>query len=109
IPAAPRVMTPAAWIALYTAALRRSGAPPAAACLEGLAEQAAVDLAALDAHQYIEPVLCHSDLHRLNVVLDGAPVLLDWEYAHVSDAFWDLAGWSANNDWSAAAARAFLA
>ena len=25
-------------------------------------------------------------------------MLLDWEYAHVSDALWDLAGWSCNND-----------
>ena len=25
-------------------------------------------------------------------------ILLDWEYAHVADPLWDLAGWSANND-----------
>ncbi len=25
-------------------------------------------------------------------------MLLDWEYAHAADPFWDLAGWSANND-----------
>ena len=25
-------------------------------------------------------------------------MLLDWEYAHVADPLWDLAGWSANND-----------
>jgi thiamine kinase-like enzyme len=25
-------------------------------------------------------------------------ILLDWEYAHVGDPLWDLAGWSANND-----------
>jgi thiamine kinase-like enzyme len=36
-------------------------------------------------------------------------VLLDWEYAHVSDAFWDLAGWVANNDWTALEARRLLA
>jgi thiamine kinase-like enzyme len=43
--------------------------------------------------------LCHSDLHRFNVVGGARPVLLDWEYAHVTDPFWDLAGWIANNDW----------
>ena len=50
-------------------------------------------------------MLCHSDLHPLNLVdcaatLDsrGALVLLDWEYAHASDPLWDLAGWSANTD-----------
>ncbi len=29
-------------------------------------------------------------------------MLLDWEYAHASDPFWDLAGWSANNDFEEA-------
>ena len=24
--------------------------------------------------------------------------MLDWEYAHVADPFWDLAGWCANTD-----------
>jgi thiamine kinase-like enzyme len=50
-------------------------------------------------------VLCHSDLHPLNLVdcaatLDsrGTLILLDWEYAHASDPLWDLAGWSANTD-----------
>ena len=27
-------------------------------------------------------------------------MLLDWEYAHVADPFWDVAGWSANNHFS---------
>jgi thiamine kinase-like enzyme len=38
-------------------------------------------------------------LHTLNLV-DRSPslVLLDWEYAHAADPLWDLAGWSANND-----------
>jgi thiamine kinase-like enzyme len=30
-------------------------------------------------------------------------ILLDWEYAHVADPLWDLAGWSANNDLAAEA------
>ncbi len=45
-----------------------------------------------------EAVLCHGDLHRLNVVGGERLLLLDWEYAHVSDPYWDLAGWIANND-----------
>jgi thiamine kinase-like enzyme len=44
-------------------------------------------------------VVCHSDLHALNLIDRGhSLVLLDWEYAHASDPLWDLAGWSANND-----------
>ena len=44
-------------------------------------------------------MLCHSDLHPANLVAsERGLVLLDWEYAHVSDPYWDLAGWIANND-----------
>jgi thiamine kinase-like enzyme len=44
-------------------------------------------------------VLCHSDMHRANLVASARGlVLLDWEYAHVSEALWDLAGWACNND-----------
>ena len=44
-------------------------------------------------------VLCHSDLHAANLVAtERGLVLLDWEYAHVSEALWDLAGWACNND-----------
>lgn len=55
-------------------------------------------------------MLCHSDLHPQNVVLAAhGPVLLDWEYAHVSEPLWDLAGWSCNNDLCADARRLLLA
>jgi thiamine kinase-like enzyme len=37
-------------------------------------------------------------LHR-----DESLILIDWEYAHISDPLWDLAGWAANNDFEAAA------
>jgi thiamine kinase-like enzyme len=42
--------------------------------------------------------LCHSDAHHLNVIDDGALALIDWEYAHVGDPFWDLAAWIGNHD-----------
>jgi thiamine kinase-like enzyme len=60
---------------------------------------AARQLAALAALPSVNPVVCHSDLHTLNLIDRGhSLVLLDWEYAHASDPLWDLAGWSANND-----------
>jgi thiamine kinase len=96
-----RVMNPAAWIAHYAAALAGRGvaAPPRLAELSGAVD---VHLKLLATFRQPRLVLCHSDLHRLNVVIGDSAVLLDWEYAHVSDPFWDLAGWIANNDWSEA-------
>ena len=54
-------------------------------------------------------VVCHSDLHTLNVLQENdSLVLLDWEYAHVTDPLWDLAGWCANNDFDAELQRGLL-
>jgi aminoglycoside phosphotransferase (APT) family kinase protein len=57
----------------------------------------------------------HSDLHLMNLLesplpasASGSLTLLDWEYAHVSEPFWDLAGWSANNDFSEPLLRGLL-
>jgi thiamine kinase len=104
LPAAPRVMSPAQWIGYYTGALQRTsaaGVTPQRAALDNavLRSAAAAQLTALAALPSAGPVLCHSDLHTLNLVDRGATlVLLDWEYAHASDPLWDLAGWSANTD-----------
>jgi thiamine kinase len=111
LPAPPRVMSPAQWIAYYSGALQRTAgrrdATPHSVAPDNAALRAAAaaQLAALAALPSAGPVLCHSDLHPLNLVdcaatLDsgGALVLLDWEYAHASDPLWDLAGWSANTD-----------
>jgi thiamine kinase-like enzyme len=103
IPEAPRRMSPADWVSYYRNALgRRSsegagdpGRPPRREIEESLAIRGAA-LAALPS---VPPVLCHSDLHAANLVAgEGGLRLLDWEYAHLSEAFWDLAGWSCNND-----------
>jgi thiamine kinase-like enzyme len=128
MPAPAREMSPARWIEYYGAALTRrsanssrhmqdsrdrqdphdrqeditaetSGEPPDARGARDLSAAAARRLAALAALPGVDPVVCHSDLHTLNLVDRGnSLVLLDWEYAHAADPFWDLAGWSANND-----------
>src|SRR5450631_481899 len=115
VPQGARTMNPAAWIAHYRDALARHspGAdlrpvgpgpsrrpqPAPDACLAALAELPPA-----------AAVLCHSDLHPQNVVLAAqGPILLDWEYAHVSDPLWDLAGWSCNNDLCADGRRLLLA
>lgn len=108
-PAPVRASSPGAWVRHYTAAL---GARRAA---DALASAAHVRLMRLDALPAVAGVLCHSDLHRLNVLECRPPhrgsalILLDWEYAHVSEPFWDLAGWSANNDFPEGPLRQLLA
>ena len=107
IPQPARVMTPAAWVALYAAALTRGLEEPSRSA--GLRSAADARLAVLAASRLPHPVLCHSDLHRLNVTVGPNLLLLDWEYAHVSDPYWDLAGWIANNDGTQHFAEVLLA
>jgi thiamine kinase-like enzyme len=96
LPEHPRAMSPRNWIEYYSAACVQR------ACASGdasLRNAAAAQLTALAALPSIKPVLCHSDLHTLNMIDRGPTlVLLDWEYAHAADPLWDLAGWCANND-----------
>jgi thiamine kinase-like enzyme len=97
MPAPVRVMNPAKWIEYYGAELTRQ--PPDLWGAQDLPAAAARRLAALAVLPGVDPVVCHSDLHTLNLVdRDNSLVLLDWEYAHSADPLWDLAGWSANND-----------
>jgi len=101
VPAPPRAVDPLQWIAIYSTALAKRSAPPGNPALR----TAAVDRA----QQIAEPplvagVVCHSDLHAMNLIRGAESlILLDWEYAHVADPMWDLAGWSANNDLEAGA------
>jgi thiamine kinase-like enzyme len=107
IPRPARIMGPAAWIAYYSGAAARTGMRRAtSARLRGAANAQLESLAGIPAAQ---SVLCHSDLHRLNVAAGERLVLLDWEYAHVADPCWDLAAWIANNDGTARFAEAVLA
>jgi thiamine kinase-like enzyme len=107
IPRPARIMSPAAWIAHYSGAAARTGMRSAtSARLRGAANAQLELLAGIPSAQR---VLCHSDLHRLNVAAGERLVLLDWEYAHVADPYWDLAAWIANNDGTAGFAEAVLA
>jgi thiamine kinase len=95
-PAPPRLMTPMRWVDYYSEALSAQPVTPHAGDLKRAARVWMTELTQLASPP---PVVCHSDLHILNLLEGGnCLVLLDWEYAHVSDPFWDLAGWSANND-----------
>jgi thiamine kinase-like enzyme len=110
MPTPARVMGPATWIDYYSGAAQQRihrdpgaraapGGTAAPSAAEALRAAAAARLAALAVLPSIDPVMCHGDLHTLNLVDRGhSLVLLDWEYAHAVDPLWDLAGWSANND-----------
>lgn len=115
MPVQARLMSPGAWIDHYSAAApgnaaatgheaaseraRASGNAGGDITAGTLRAAAKLRLAALAALPAVDSVVCHSDLHTLNLVESGrALVLLDWEYAHAADPLWDLAGWSANND-----------
>src|SRR5271165_1966519 len=104
-PAPARLMSPPAWVDRYVAALlraRRRAEPY-------LRAAAASRLDELSKLPIVAGVLCHSDLHTLNLLeRDRSLILLDWEYAHVSEPLWDLAGWSANNDFGEEAQRNLL-
>jgi thiamine kinase-like enzyme len=106
VPHSPRRMGPAGWIMHYCAALRRhGGAEPLD--LQPLVRQHLAAHAGVTPHA---PVLCHSDLHPQNLIEgDRGLVLLDWEYAHVSEPWWDLAGWICNNDLGPSSGRLLLA
>jgi thiamine kinase-like enzyme len=115
IPMPARIMHPVAWIALYENALAAGPRQqPARWPREDLSAALERQLELLAEAEPATPVLCHSDLHRYNLVVGDAAlgggtgaraILLDWEYAHVTDPWWDLAGWASNNDWQAAEAE----
>jgi aminoglycoside phosphotransferase (APT) family kinase protein len=96
IPLSPRLMNPASWVQVYGEALSRRGRGVPDPALRVAAESHLREFSGLPA---AAGVVCHSDLHSMNLLSrDESLVLLDWEYAHISDPFWDLAGWAANND-----------
>jgi thiamine kinase-like enzyme len=114
-PAPARIMGPATWVERYGAALADASVPAPGAAFASLAAAAAERLSSLEALPAPAKVVCHSDLHHLNLLECPGPggaarslKLLDWEYAHVSEPFWDLAGWSANNDFPDRLLRALL-
>ena len=96
VPAPPRVVSPLQWIRIYDAALEARSAPPRDPALRTAAVSRAQEIAK---PPLVAGVVCHSDLHAMNLIHGPESlVLLDWEYAHVAEPLWDLAGWSANND-----------
>jgi thiamine kinase-like enzyme len=96
VPVPARLVTPLQWIKIYDEALSQ--------CTSCSSDPALRREALVRAQAWLElpravGVVCHSDLHSMNLLQeDDSLILLDWEYAHVTDPLWDLAGWCANND-----------
>ena len=96
LPMPARRVTPLQWIKIYDEALSRRTAAPSDPVLRSAALGRAEALLELPR---VVGAVCHSDLHAMNLIQqDDSLILLDWEYAHVTDPFWDLAGWCGNND-----------
>jgi thiamine kinase-like enzyme len=73
-----------------------------------LREAAVLRIARLAAREPRE-VLCHNDLHHLNIVDDGERLwLVDWEYAGRGDPLFDLAGFLAMHELDPAATAEFV-
>ncbi len=99
VPLPARQVTPLQWIEIYDAALSRRNTGPNDPALRRTALVRAESLRDLPR---AAGVVCHSDLHAMNLLQRGdSLILLDWEYAHVTEPLWDLAGWCANNDFEA--------
>lgn len=106
-----RAMNPVLWRDLYLAALREATVEVSrqAVILQWTARAQPL-LAQYASLGPSDTCLCHSDLHRHNIVSSASGlVLLDWEYAHVGDPFWDLAGWASCCDLNAGARLHLLA
>jgi thiamine kinase-like enzyme len=101
VPLPPRLMNPQSWVQVYGAALSRRARGVPDGALRTAADARLKEFAQLPA---AAGVVCHSDLHTMNLLhRDESLILIDWEYAHISDPLWDLAGWAANNDFEGAA------
>ena len=107
VPTPTRQVTPLQWIKIYTDALSRRTSTSNDPVLRSAAVARIESLSELPR---IVGAVCHSDLHAMNVLEeDDSLILLDWEYAHVTDPLWDVAGWCANNDFDAQVQRTLLA
>jgi thiamine kinase len=99
VPTPARQVTPLQWIKIYTDALSRRTSTSNDPALRSAALARIESLSELPR---IVGAACHSDLHAMNVLEENdSLILLDWEYAHVTDPLWDVAGWCANNDFDA--------
>lgn len=105
VPLAPHVASAASWIRVYRERLGRVADDAAPRAIDAHAD-ACLELLAASSES---PLLCHGDLHVFNLLENGAALLaLDWEFAHLGDRWWDLAGWCSNCDVTPAEAQALL-
>jgi len=90
----PRIASAARWMAFYRRSLERHDGGESLATVDraraGLDQAANFLVDALNEDPAPPLTLCHSDLHVQNLIITphGAPLILDWEYAHVSEPLW---------------------
>jgi len=68
------------------------------AAIQGVADAAFDRVASRGFH----PVLCHNDLHHLNLLDDGVRLwIVDWEYGGIGDPLFDLASYACQHEFTA--------
>lgn len=95
-PAIPGLFVPLRIVEAYRALARDSGVriPPEFELAQAIGRR--VELALLSNPMEMRP--CHNDLLPGNLIDDGTRMrILDWEYAGMGDAFFDLGNFSVNN------------
>jgi thiamine kinase-like enzyme len=94
----------------YAAATRDHGGEVPEAYAEASAAAARIEAARQTARPSARAALCHNDLLAANfIAVPGGVKLVDWEYAGMGDAYFDLANFAVNNGLDRDAEEAFLA
>ena len=107
-PAIPGLFVPFRIVEAYRALAAERGVTIPAAYELAMAVARRIELACLTAPVELRP--CHNDLLNANFIDDGARVrIVDWEYAGMGDAFFDLGNFAVNQELEADHEAAFLA
>ena len=96
-PAIPGLFVPLRVVEAYRALAAARGVPQSAGWEAAYAAGRRIERALLDAPLPLAP--CHNDLLNANFIDDGTRIrIVDWEYAGMSDPFFDLGNFSINHE-----------
>ncbi|HEX6473987.1 MAG TPA: phosphotransferase [Candidatus Limnocylindria bacterium] len=96
-PAVPGLFVPLRIVEAYRALAAERGVPIPEAYERARTAARRIEAALLPAA--VEPLPCHNDLLNANFIDDGERIrIVDWEYAGMGDAFFDLGNFSINHE-----------
>ena len=107
-PAIPGLFVPLRIVEAYRALAKARGVPIPPEYDLASAVGRRIEMALLSAPIELQP--CHNDLLNANFIDDGSRIrIIDWEYAGMGDAFFDLGNFSINHELSPGEDRILLA